>query len=152
MDGRKPIPTKLKLLAGNPGKRPLNDREPKPKVKRPPCPAHLVGEARREYRRMGRQLVIHGLVTVLDKPALAAYCTAWAIYVEASGKLQKRGAIALTTTSPNGYPMQSPYIAIVNQALKQMRAFLVEFGMTPSSRGRVQSADPHAEEGDDLLG
>ncbi len=29
-EGRKPIPTKLKILHGNPGKRPLNDKEPEP--------------------------------------------------------------------------------------------------------------------------
>ena len=35
--GRKPKPTAVKKLQGNPGKRPLNKREPKPKsdVKRP---------------------------------------------------------------------------------------------------------------------
>jgi hypothetical protein len=30
MRGRKPKPTYLKLLNGNPGKRPLNEQEPKP--------------------------------------------------------------------------------------------------------------------------
>jgi hypothetical protein len=30
MRGRKPKPTRLKLVAGNPGKRPLNPREPTP--------------------------------------------------------------------------------------------------------------------------
>ena len=33
--GRKPTPTALKLLEGNPGKRKLNDREPKPEKKKP---------------------------------------------------------------------------------------------------------------------
>ena len=32
MRGRKPVPTALKKLRGNPGKRPLNDAEPKPDV------------------------------------------------------------------------------------------------------------------------
>lgn len=151
MDGRKPIPTNLKVLAGNPGKRPLNDKEPKPKVQLPECPAHLVGEARREWKRMGQKLIEHRLVTELDGPALAGYCTAWAIYVAASAKLRRNGGISLTVKAPSGYPMVSPYLAIVNQALKQMRAFLTEFGLTPSSRSRVQAAEPD-DEGDDLLG
>ena len=33
--GRKPTPTAIKVLEGNPGKRPLNDREPKPAKKAP---------------------------------------------------------------------------------------------------------------------
>lgn len=150
MDGRKPIPTNLKLLAGNPGKRRLNDKEPKPKLQLPECPRHLKGEARREWKRMGTRLLAHRLVTELDGPALAGYCTAWAIYVAASAKLCKSG-IALTLKAPSGYPMVSPYLAIVNQALKQMRAFLVEFGMTPSSRSRVTAAEPDGDD-DDLLG
>ncbi len=150
MDGRKPIPTNLKILAGNPGKRPLNDKEPKPKVELPQCPAHLTGEARREWKRIGERLLKHRLVTELDAPALAGYCTAWAIYVAASTKLRKSGGLALTLKAPSGYPMVSPHLAIVNQALKQMRAFLVEFGMTPSSRSRVQAAEPDDED-DDLL-
>ena len=32
----------------------------------------------------------------------------------------------------SAYPMQNPYLAIANTAIKQMKAFLVEFGMTPS--------------------
>jgi hypothetical protein len=31
MRGRKPIPTATKAMMGNPGERPLNKREPKPK-------------------------------------------------------------------------------------------------------------------------
>lgn len=36
--GRKPKPTELKLLEGNPAKRPLNKNEPNPEKKAPRCP------------------------------------------------------------------------------------------------------------------
>ena len=45
--GRKPTPTAIKELEGNPGKRPLNDAEPKPERKAPPCPKGLEPEAKR---------------------------------------------------------------------------------------------------------
>jgi len=32
MAGRKPKPTALKIIEGNPGKRPLNKNEPKPDI------------------------------------------------------------------------------------------------------------------------
>jgi hypothetical protein len=47
--GPAPEPTALKLLRGNPGKRPLNTLEPKPPTgKRPHCLAHLDEVARKE--------------------------------------------------------------------------------------------------------
>ena len=39
--GRKPKPTAMKELEGNPGKRPLNPNEPRPERKAPRCPAWL---------------------------------------------------------------------------------------------------------------
>ena len=51
--GRKPQPTALKVLKGNPGRRPLNEDEPKPEVLLPRPPAHLSPVARREWRRAG---------------------------------------------------------------------------------------------------
>ena len=41
--GRKPKPTAVKALEGNPGKRSLNTGEPKPEKKAPRCPAWLEG-------------------------------------------------------------------------------------------------------------
>jgi phage terminase small subunit len=40
--------------------------------------------------------------------------------------------------------MQSPFLAVANKALEQMRAFLNEFGMTPASRTRVHAERPSA--------
>jgi P27 family predicted phage terminase small subunit len=42
--------------------------------------------------------------------------------------------------------MQSPYLAILNKAIEQMRTFIVEFGMTPSSRARVTVTKPREED------
>ena len=106
-----------------------------PPAKLPTCPAHLIGEARKEWFRIGRQLVTYGLVTEVDKAALAAYCQAWARWVEAEEQLSKFGTVI---KSPNGFPVQSPYLPIANKALEQMTRLLVEFGMSPSSRSRVE--------------
>lgn len=45
--GRKPKPTALKKLEGNPGKRPLNELEPLPQVTMLRCPNWLEPEAKR---------------------------------------------------------------------------------------------------------
>lgn len=49
--GRKPKPTAMKELEGNPGKHPLNTSEPKPNKKAPACPKWLEPEAKKEWRR-----------------------------------------------------------------------------------------------------
>lgn len=45
--GRKPKPTAMKELEGNPGKHPLNTSEPKPTKKAPACPKWLEPEAKK---------------------------------------------------------------------------------------------------------
>jgi P27 family predicted phage terminase small subunit len=140
--GRKPTPTKLKLLRGNPGKRKLGKGEPEPKVEAPACPPHLDEEARAEWGRIEKELLLLGLLTNLDRAALAAYCQAWSRWVDAETKLQQFGTVI---KAPSGYPIQSPYVTIANQAAKQMREFLVEFGLTPSSRTRVHAILPRPE-------
>ena len=45
MAGRKPKPTALKKLEGNPGKRKLNTKEPVPGKGMPDCPKWLLPEA-----------------------------------------------------------------------------------------------------------
>ena len=144
MRGRKPKPTKLKLLAGNPGGRPLNDREPEPEVTIPDCPDHLTDVAKAEWERIAPELESLGLLSEIDRAALAGYCTAWGRWVEAEEQLKKTGTIV---KSPNNFPIQSPFLAIANKALGQMREFLTEFGMTPSARSRVR-ATPREDGGD----
>jgi P27 family predicted phage terminase small subunit len=149
MPGPARKPTRLRLIQGNPSKRPLNKREPQPKVGVPPCPKHLDAEAKREWIRMSRQLEPLGLLTVIDRAALAAYCQAWSRWVEAETLVSEHGLIL---TSPNGYPMPSPYVTVANKAMRAMHSLLVEFGMTPSSRSRIKVGEPaKVDPFDDLL-
>ena len=140
MRGRKPKPTKLKVVAGNPGKRKLNQSEPSPRVTLPRCPAHLSEPARAEWKRMGKRLRKLGLLTDIDTAAFAAYCAAWGRWVEAEEALIKHGAVVRAPKT--GVPMQNPYLSIANTAIRQIREFLTEFGMSPSSRSRVSGGDP----------
>ena len=134
MRGRKPKPTQLKILQGNPGKRPLNKNEPKPCTKMPSRPQHLVGAALHEWNRITRYLEPLNMVTQVDRAALAAYCIAYGRWVDAEREVQRLGSVY---KSKNGIVMQSPYVGIANRAMELMHKFLIEFGMTPSSRARL---------------
>lgn len=140
MAGRRPTPTHLKLLQGNPGKRPINDAEPKPEAKKPRAPAHLDDEARREWDRMADKLHKVGLLTEIDKAALAAYCVAWSRWVEAEAMVKRYGLVILSPDK--GFPVHSPYLSVANRAMEQMLKCAAEFGMTPSSRSRTRAVKP----------
>ena len=151
MRGRKPIPTVFKIAAGNPGKRPLNMKEPKPRRVIPKCPEFLDEEARLQWRRTAKLLANSRIITELDAAALAAYCQTWSRWVWAEKNLQKFGPVILSPDKK--YPVHSPYLSIANKAMEQMVKMLAEFGMTPSSRSRIAAIDAdfgHADDPDSI--
>jgi P27 family predicted phage terminase small subunit len=154
MAGRRPKPTALKELTGNPGKRALNKNEPKPGGV-PTCPAALDATGKREWSRVSRELIAVGLLTSVDRAMLAAYCDSWSRWSQATKELQAlrvaKGKSVLVVGTKTGYPMQNPLIGIINTAADQMRKFGVELGLSPSSRTRLavepagDQKDPFAE-------
>jgi P27 family predicted phage terminase small subunit len=139
MRGRKPVPTALKVLRGNPGRRPLNTREPAPPraVDLTP-PPELTGAAELEWRRLAPKLQRLGLLTEIDDRALVAYCVTWSHWIDAEAQIRKHGMVIKTK---KGAPMVSPYVAIASRLMQQLKAWLEQFGMTPSARSRVKT-DP----------
>ena len=91
--GRKPTPTAVKELEGNPGKRPLNAKEPKPAKKAPSCPKWLEPEAKKEWRRLAKQMEQIGILTEVDMAAFAGYCQAYARWKEAEEFITQHGSI-----------------------------------------------------------
>ena len=150
--GRKPIPTEIKILEGNPGKRPLNTHEPKPLKKAPPCPKWLEAEAKKEWRRLAKALEAMGVLTEADMAAFAGYCQSYARWKEAEGRITDRGLVIRT---PSGYPQQVPYISIAQQYLKLMQQFAEQLGLTPAARSRIianNGENAAADDMDELLG
>lgn len=166
MAGRKPKPTALKLVTGNPGKRAINENEPKPAVlaQAPPPPRHLTATAKAEWRRLSKELHLLGLLSELDVAVFASYCDSFATWVEARRALEavrreeaqidrqiaKRIAAGqevtetnhsafggLLTYTSNGNVIQNPLIGIMNKAKVDMNRFAAELGLTPSARSRI---------------
>ncbi len=84
---------------------------------------------------MGRELLALGVLTTVDRAALAAYCVAYARWADAEAQVTKLGTVVKTA---NGNLIQNPYLAVANRAMDQMMKAAGEFGMTPSSRSRMQ--------------
>ncbi len=138
MRGRKPKPTRLKELEGNPGKRRLHATELRPPVPvtMPYAPKFINAEAKREWNRMVAILLELGLYTEVDHAALAMYCQAWGRWVVAERMLAVEGEIVTTAL---GGLCQNPWRYEANKAFAQMRQMLPEFGLTPSSRSRLSA-------------
>lgn len=136
MRGRKPKPTHLKVLDGNPGKRPFDPNKPKPPRRAPTCPSHLCPSAKAEWKRLASQLASLGILSELDRGAMAAYCQAYGRWVEAERKLQET---PMLLKMPSGYVQQNPWLTIANKQLELMHKYLSEFGLSPVSRSRVST-------------
>ena len=141
MRGRKPTPTALHVLRGNPGRR-HRHAEPTPPPAAPTPPDWLSPPAALEWQRLAPVLARVGVLTATDVDALAAYCEAFVTWQQATTELRARGLVVKTK---EGGPRLSPYLRIADTALAQMRLLLVEFGMTPSARARVRVPQPSAK-------
>lgn len=108
----------------------------------PEKPAHLSDAAAAEWDVVAPQLLEAGLLSTIDRTALAAYCQAYGRWVEAEVALKTHGTLV---KSPSGFPMVSPYLTVANKAMEQMTKMLIEFGMSPSSRSRVTVDKPIKE-------
>jgi len=139
---QRPLPTAIRRARGNPGKRGYNKAEPVAPDAQPRCPSHLSPAARREWRRLASCLHKMGVLTTIDRAALAAYCQSYGRWVEAEERLKETPALYKT---PSGYVQQSPWLAIANKQLELMGRYMVELGMTPAARSRVAVADPRMD-------
>lgn len=152
MRGRKNKPTGLKELQGNPGKRPLNEKEPKPETAIPDCPDFLKGEARKEWDRIAQELYDLGILSRIDRAGLAAYCQAWLDFVYASKQVDEEGEV-LTSVRYNkkgdeilGGKYLNPWVSLKLAAMDRLLRTASEFGMTPASRTRIKVETPTEED------
>jgi P27 family predicted phage terminase small subunit len=150
--GPLPKPNVLKLLQGNPGKRPLNLADGvNPRVEIPSAPAHLGKEARKEWKRVTPLLEELGLISGLDRAALGLYCqavgrlteleTAFNAKVAAHVADGKDYAEAVYQVShgltPNGFAQQSVLFQLLRAHREEVNRYLAHFGLSPAARARV---------------
>lgn len=145
--GQKPTPTHLKLVNGNPGKRAVNHDEPRPDLAIPDPPVELSAIAKAEWLEISKRLFAAGLLTVIDRAALAAYCQAYGRWIQAERVLADMAARdpmtrGLMIKTSYGNAIQNPMVGTANKAMADMMRYATEFGMTPSSRSRI-AAEKH---------
>lgn len=71
-----------------------------------------------------------------DRTLFAKLVVAEGLYREAC---QKVGTVGTLIKSPTGYPIQNPYLAVVNKQSALITRLSAELGITPAARSRVKS-------------
>ena len=160
MAGRRPKPTAIKELQGNPGHRPLNAQEPVAPKGEPEMPKGMLPAARREWKRIVPLLIKLGILSSIDGKALAAYCDTYAHWERARKDIEKYGLVIeepvldkfnnpICVGAIPGLPpeagakylvklKQNPAVQIYATFGKMMKSFLIEFGLTPASRAKLK--------------
>jgi P27 family predicted phage terminase small subunit len=148
----------LRKLGGKAGHRALNIKEPTPPLGPPDMPPDLPELAKKEWKSIVPQLEQLGLLSRIDGKALAGYCHAYARWAQAEQRIEKFGIVIeepVLWKNLAGKPFtvgyrhkKNPACNISEAALKTMKSFLIEFGMTPAARSRLRVEKPAGEEKD----
>ncbi len=147
MRGRKPVPTYMKVIRGNPGKQAINKSEPKPANREPVMPDLLQGEAQVEWQRISEELRAMGCFKASDRAVIAFYASAWGDWYDAVRNLNNM-------THPLAYKGDAitvhPYFRIKQMAEERLLKAASELGCTPSARSRLKVGDNEAQKQLDL--
>ena len=155
-----PVPFPLKVLRGNPGKRPMRP-EPQPEIAAdvPEPPAFITGYAADEWWKTASELHRLGLLTRIDVPALAAYCHAygqWRMAAKSLAKMQQNDPImnGMIIKTKYGDAAINPLVSIVRKHAGDVVRYASEFGLTALARSRLAAginAPPSRGKFDGLL-
>jgi len=140
--GPRPTPTAILKLRGS---RRAGGRkgEPRPERRRPACPRWLDQAAKACWKQIVPQLEAMGVLTRIDANAVVRYCVLWSRWLQAEQFIAKHGAVyPLKDNSGRIRCLQQfPQVAIAHRLSIALSKIEAEFGMTPSSRSRIE-VDP----------
>lgn len=151
--GRKSKSAHLKIVRGEKNKERINEKEPKPVPKRPPCPRFLDKEARKMWRYLAPQLERTGQLARTDLAIFASFCQVYSRWVKAErvlndkGVLYKTGGKTVTTVSKTGETITktsggsvitSPMLWVANKCIEQFHKLGSSLGLDPASRSRIR--------------
>ena len=139
--GPAPKPTWMKVLEGNPGKRPLKKavRNGTAEANEFAYPDWLDADAKDHWNTVAPVLREMGLLTDLDLSLFAVYCQTYSDWVKVEKILNETGLVYVT---PNGQARPRPELAISHDYMDAILDLTREFGMTPASRTRMNLPDP----------
>lgn len=140
MPSPKPKPSALKLLAGNPGRRPLNMQEPQFESGIPDKPEWFDTYASEEWDRITGNLNGQRVFTKNDLGIIMALCLAYEQMRECLAIIKALGrSYTVQDMGGNTHYKARPECVRYETAQKEYRTLLSEIGFTPSSRSKVKT-------------
>ena len=140
--GPRPEPTILKLAKGNPGKRRLNESEPKPAADAIQPPDWVTGKSLEKWQEVVPKLVGMGVMTNADIDTIARYCTMYEQFVKYLDQV-RRGLDVLVIRDDSGkvkYMQSTPAATMLTKLAASMLRIEQEFGLTPSARSGISAS------------
>jgi P27 family predicted phage terminase small subunit len=128
-------PNKLKLVEGNPGKRPIK-KQPKLEIKNLKCPIWLNKEAKKEWKRVFTLLEKLGLISDIDMTIFAMYCQNYARWKQAETELNEENLKVMGRT---GY-IVNPLVKISQTYQTRLKISIEKLGLSPSDRANLDIA------------
>jgi P27 family predicted phage terminase small subunit len=138
----KRLPTELKKQRGTLRKDRLNENEPKLPSVIPPIPTWLSEDGQKAFSELSNLLHDMSVLTQADELALTLLCDAYSEYKNAKEVVNQLGAtMEVTSREGNSKSVIRPEVQIANQSFVRVFQLLKEFGLTPSSRAKVNAIE-----------
>ncbi|WP_127506259.1 phage terminase small subunit P27 family [Paenibacillus humicus] len=141
--GPRPKPTELKVLEGTyrNDRAPVNEPKPSAPNQLPKAPPYFNATARKEWNRIGPELMRLGLLTIADMTLFEAYCLSYSRHAEATKSLKKAGTMFHEYTNKAGATnfVQRPEIAVIQKEAAVIKMLCAEFGLSPAARARMEA-------------
>lgn len=149
------IPRQSKIIRGTfrNDRNPENEPEPEKCTAIPSPPSYLGSYAKGLWRRIAKAMVEAGILTTVDLPALEFMCSAYeefreareVVYFTAKGKAR---TLRQYMRGKNSQTM--PEYNAMKNAFSTYKSYATEFGLTPSSRNRIDLKPPKEPEVDPM--
>lgn len=141
--GRKPTPTKLKVLRGNPGKRPLSKDEPQPPTGDMDPPEWFDEIARQKWEHVYPILTDMKVLTQADYDVLCAYCDTYSKWLKATKFIRENGvSIEAVNIKGDIVYKRRVEVDIESDCGKRLRMLMSELGLTPATRPKLKVNAP----------
>jgi len=141
----KRLPTEIKKQRGTLRQDRMNPNEPVLPSVIPPIPTWLSEDGQKAFAELSILLHNMAVLTQADELALTLLCDAYSEYKKAKEVVNKLGAtVEVLSREGNSKPTIRPEVQIANQAFVRVFQLLKEFGLTPSSRAKVNAIESQA--------
>ena|SRR6185312_14584182 len=134
MRGRKPVPTALKIIRGNPGKRALNKHEPEGGRPLKAAPEWLSESQKYIWKKAIKQQ--KNVLRETDESIFTVWVVAYDTYQRAAQTVARSGLMTRAAATSDNI-VQNPLLAIQNRQAELVLRACSQMGFDPTSRTRI---------------